>query len=196
MSVSKGKRFESNFKDSIDCYNDKNKHDKISYLRLYDPGHGFGGVSNPCDYVLYKYPSVFYLELKERKGDRINFSDCITDGQYEELVKQDKIKGCHGGVLFKFSDHDLCYYVPINKISRHAEEVTRGKNKGKLRWSYTLNGSKSMTPEMAEEEGIILVGEKKRVNWTYDVMSLLRKIHFSEVYHERRISNENEDNQE
>lgn len=169
--VAKGKRFESNFEKSLEVAG-KN----VSYLRLYDPGHGYGGVRNPCDFVVYNYPNIFYLELKEQKGDRINFSAAITENQFDELKRHSKKEGVIAGILFKFYEHDLVYFINIDLLDKVEDIVRKGKNKGSSRWSYQLRGEKSLTPELAEEYGVILVGEKKRVNWLYDVNAFLRKL--------------------
>lgn len=183
MSV-EGKRFERNFEGSVKAYNEEcakkgtTETEGVSLLRLYDPGHGFGGVSNICDYVVYSHPNVMYLELKSRKGNRVNFSEALTETQFEGLKEQAKVKGTIPGLLIKFDDFDEAYFIHIDLIEKHKEKVIRGKNKGKDRWSYQLNGEKSITPEMAEEVGILLMGNKKQVNWDYDIECLLRALKY------------------
>lgn len=177
-----GKRFEMNVEDSIVAFNEKCRKegdickDGISLLRLYDPGHGFGGVSNICDYVVYSKPHVIFLELKSTRGNRLNFSGAITDNQYKGLKEQAEIKGTIPGFLIKFDEYDVAYFLHINQLERHRETVIRGKNKGQDRWSYQLDGKKSITPDEAEDLCVALIGDKKQVNWDYDVECLIRAL--------------------
>lgn len=173
-----GKRFEKNFEDSVKEY--KKKHlqtsKDISYIRLYDPGHGFGGVSNICDYIVYSTPNIMFLELKSTKSNRLNLSNAITDTQYEGLKEQSSIKGTIPGFLIKFDSFDEAYFIHIDLLNRVQEQISRGKNKGDMRWSYQIDGEKSITPEKAEDIGIVLMGRKKQVNWDYDIGCLLRAL--------------------
>lgn len=174
--TARGKRFESNFENSLELHNEKFKDNQVAFLRLYDPGHGFSGVKNPCDYIVYKYPNIFYFELKEAQGNTINFSAAITENQFDKLKEVSKIEGVTAGVIFKFTDTEEAYFVHIDLLQKHPDIVKKGKNKGTFRWSYQLKGNKSLSPELALQYGVYLNGIKKRVNWEYHIGAFLERL--------------------
>ena len=68
------------------------KDDGYSFDRLYDQLSGYYMVSrNPCDFICYKYPYMYYIESKATHEDRFEFN-MITDTQYEKLLEKSKIK--------------------------------------------------------------------------------------------------------
>ena len=148
-----GKLFEKDFKDS--CLLEDTK---ISIDRLYDPVGGFKGVRNICDFICYKFPYEYYLELKSHKGKSFPISG-ITETQYDGLLLKQPIEGVTAGVIIKYSDYDVAYFVPIFKI------------RGLVRI-----GHKSISIEAAKALGVEMQGRKKRVTFQYDVLKLFNDI--------------------
>lgn len=75
--ASLAKNFEAKFKQ------DFSKLDGAVIDRLYDTTNGFKNINNPCDFIGYKFPNAFYLELKTTKGNTLPL-DRIT--QYDKLI--------------------------------------------------------------------------------------------------------------
>lgn len=75
-----GKTFEQEFKECVppDYY----------LYRLKDDTSGFYGVSNPCDYILFRSPYLFMVELKTHKGKSIPVEWCRDHGVKIEQKKK------------------------------------------------------------------------------------------------------------
>ena len=73
-----GKTFEQEFKECVppDYY----------LYRLKDDTSGFYGVSNPCDYILFRSPYLFLVELKTHKGKSIPIAK-IRPNQIQGMEK-------------------------------------------------------------------------------------------------------------
>lgn len=141
-----------NFEDSC-------KAQRIDVTRLYDPSAGYAGVKNICDFIVYEYPHIFYFEMKARKGKRINFN-VITDNQFNGLMEKTEYYGAIAGVIFKFTDFEnKAYFLDIRVIN-----------------ALKQAGVKSITPEDAAEEGVLLSGQRKRTNYDYDVQEFLNSV--------------------
>lgn len=74
-----GKTFEQEFKECVppDYY----------LYRLKDDTSGFYGVSNPCDYILFRSPYLFLVELKTHKGKSIPIAK-IRPNQIQGIDKK------------------------------------------------------------------------------------------------------------
>ena len=68
MPQNHGKKFEEKLKS------DFLKIDGVSKDRLYDPVGGFKGIKNICDYIVYMYPNIFYIECKSHEGNTFPIS--------------------------------------------------------------------------------------------------------------------------
>ena len=69
-----GKTFEQEFKECVppDYY----------LYRLKDDTSGFYGVSNPCDYILFRSPYLFLVELKTHRLHFFLLYVIVPIGQY------------------------------------------------------------------------------------------------------------------
>lgn len=147
-----GKNFEEDFRKSLKINNE------ISMLRLYDVVGGRAGIHYHCDFIVYKYPHEYHLELKSTKETRFNFN-YISEGQYTGLLEKSKVKGIYAGILINFRSVEKTYFVEINTI----------------RMLKNLD-VKSMSYTEAELYGVELAGTKKRVKFNYDIDKLLTEI--------------------
>lgn len=146
-----GKYFEDDFRKSI-------SNNEVGLQRLYDVTGGRSGLHYCSDFIAYKYPHEFYLELKSTKGCRMNFN-YISKGQYDGLLEKSQIVGLYAGVLINFREVEKTFFVEINTI-RALKEA----------------GCKSISYEDAKELGVELEGIKKKVKFIYNVDKLLSVI--------------------
>lgn len=79
-----GKRFEIRF------LKDFSKIENISIDRLKDPMGMYRNVKNICDFIAYKYPYIYYIETKSKKGNTYPLSSLT---QYDDLIEKKGIKG-------------------------------------------------------------------------------------------------------
>ena len=117
--ASLAKNFEAKFKE------DFSKIPESTIDRLYDTTNGFHGISNPCDFIGYVYPNIFYLEIKTTKGNTLPL-DRIT--QYDKLIKKSGIKGVRAGVIVWFYEKDKIIYVPISQVKKMKDDDKKSIN--------------------------------------------------------------------
>ena len=111
-----GKEFEKQFKDSVpkDVY----------ILRIPDSALGFNieastqrfSVKTPYDFVAFKKPNMFALELKSTSTTSISFkgkTPMIKEHQIKAL-RHAESKGVKAGFVFNFRKSNNTYYVPIS----------------------------------------------------------------------------------
>ena len=91
MALNKGKKFEARVKADFEKILDD-----ITVDRIYDTQNGLKNISNVCDFIVYKYPNIFYLEVKSHKGNTFPLQ-CLT--QYPKLIKKHGKKGVRAGVI-------------------------------------------------------------------------------------------------
>lgn len=114
MSDNKGKAFEAKFKkDFASSIKDG------SIDRIYDTVSGYKSIKNICDFIGYKYPNIFYLELKSHRKASLPF-DKIT--QYDKLVDKIGIPGVRAGVVLWLIDKDMVMYIPVSTIKKMKED--------------------------------------------------------------------------
>jgi len=152
MSGYSGKDFEKDFKESAGNYED------ISIDRFYDNVGGYAGIKNICDFVLYRHPLEYYMELKVHKGNALPFS-CITDYQWTGLMKKSNITGVRAGILIHFTDYEETYFVDIKLLQYLAE-----------------HGSKSLSIDWTRGKGYKVASRKRIKTFAYDVEDLLKGI--------------------
>lgn len=138
--MNRGKQFEQKF--ALDM---KKSFPNSLLIRLPDQQSGYRISSqNLCDFLFFRYPILYCIELKSHKGNTFPFT-CLP--QYEKLTAKVGIKGVRAGVVLWMIDHDLVLYVPISTI-------TKMKNDGK----------KSINVKDVDNYPIIKIpGVKKRV---------------------------------
>lgn len=120
MPMNYGKAFEQQFKkDTLtidDCF----------VYRLPDQQSGYYGTSsNPCDYIIFKKPNFFLIELKSIKGNTFNFAGLR---QYSKLKSIGSVDGLNKGVIIWFRDHDRIIYITINEISKMIKDNLKSIN--------------------------------------------------------------------
>ena len=99
--------------------------------RVPDQMSGFYGSSNICDFVVYHYPTQYYIECKVTHGNTFPLSR-ITDKQLYGLCDKSKIFGVVAGVIVWWIDKDVTKFIPI-------ETIMRMKESGKKSVSYAYD---------------------------------------------------------
>ena len=110
-----GKKFEKDWQDSVPI--------GIYIKRMPDPAIGFDVKNStqrfagkcPYDFVMYKQPFMYALEMKSTGTTSISFkgsSPMIKEHQIKELRKA-HANGVKAGFVFNFRKSENTYYVPI-----------------------------------------------------------------------------------
>lgn len=131
---------------------------RSTYLvyRLKDDNLGFANVKNPCDFILYRKPKIYLLELKSHKGKSIPFG-AIQSYQIELLYQFSIIDAVKAGFIFNFWDVNETYFVEVVSVYHFYHERERK--------SFSLNWVK--------ENGVALPQKLKRTRFKYELGSLL-----------------------
>ena len=158
MSINRGKQFERVIRDAFEKMHD------VSVDRLHDQTSGYKSSSaNPCDFIVYKKPHIYYLECKAIHGNTLNFKAHISKYQWEGLLEKSEIDGVVAGVICWWVDHDTTKFIPIQVLKTLAD-----------------NGFKSIRYDVDamcdREQTFTVLGEKKRVFFEYNMYDLLNKI--------------------
>lgn len=126
-------------------------------------------VRNLCDFILYKYPTLYLIELKSSKGKSIPFSN-IAEHQKEGLAEAGKIKGIKAGFIINMRDIEETYFIEAGVLKEYVDnnielfEVTEGKS-----------GRKSIPIEWLKENGTLIPQEIKITRYTYDITPLIEE---------------------
>ena len=122
-----GKTFEQEFKECVppDYY----------LYRLKDDTSGFYGVSNPCDYILFRSPYLFLVELKTHKGKSIPIAK-IRPNQIQGMEKATHYEGVYGGFLINFTQTEERKSIPVEWCRDHGVKIEQKKKR--VRYSYDL----------------------------------------------------------
>jgi len=123
---------------------------------LKDDSLGFANVKNPCDFILYKIPNIYLLELKSHKGKSIPFG-AIQHYQIELLHRYNQMDGVVAGFVFNFRDVNETYFV---------DAVTAYQ-------FYHVGERKSFSLEWTRGNGILIPQKLKRTRYQYDLCNLL-----------------------
>lgn len=125
--------------------------------RLPDPTAGYLGYRNPCDFLVYHYPYVYYIECKTTHSHRLPFTN-VTFNQRVGMLEASKVNGVVAGILCWFIPEDKTYFIPIQVYER-----------------LRLQGVKSLNLHKEEEmkDWIEISGQKKRVFFDYDLGSFI-----------------------
>lgn len=124
--------------------------------RLPDPTAGYLGYRNPCDFLIYHYPYVYYIECKTTHSHRLPFTN-VTFNQRVGMLEASKTKGVIAGLMVWFIPCDKTYFIPIQLYEK-----------------YRLEGIKSLNLNAQDtSEWIEIKGEKKRVFYNYDINSFV-----------------------
>lgn len=118
MNDDLGKRAE----DKITQWLDRPE-DGYCFDRIKDQMSGFYGSSNICDFTLYKYPNMYYIESKATWSNRFDYS-MLTDKQKNGLREKSKIAHVKGLVIVLFASHKRAFIFEIDDIF---EEIHQGR---------------------------------------------------------------------
>lgn len=155
-----GKVFEQDFQKSIpkDVY----------CLRIKDPilrsreesGSYVFGSKNPFDFIIFKTPRMYALELKSTGGTSVSFSGTdpmIKQHQIEALQKAEPYFELVPGFLIEFRRTHTVYFVHINAF---------------MAWSSETQ-AKSINEKTASMIGRVIPSWKVRTRMHYDLSPLL-----------------------
>lgn len=167
-----GKRFEANFRDSIPSY--------ALLIRLPDPPQAFSqsslsrfSVKNPCDFILFdtKNRTLIPIELKTTKNKSMSFEDVNVKEQQSKMIHAHQIVGLTkfaqydnvvSGFLFDFRDEkndcERCYFQKIEDFNEMVGNIDK-KSFNEI--------------DLIMYKAIKVNGEKKRVNYRWDIENLL-----------------------
>nr|DAZ41340.1 MAG TPA: penicillin-binding protein-related factor A [Caudoviricetes sp.] len=182
-----GKVFEDNFKDSAEKQN-------LLYERFPDSnkfgqnrnkfGQNNGGairftLNSPCDCFLFDSYSLFYVELKATKNTSISFNQ----PSYEDTKKKVMIKPHQVRSLLKRTNFDNVYAMLVLDYADRTNskgETTEGGTYAIpivdfVEWTRYC-GKKSINKDDAEQIGIKVDRRKKKVNYEYDIVGMLKTI--------------------
>jgi penicillin-binding protein-related factor A (putative recombinase) len=97
----------------------------------------------------------------------------IKQHQIDALLEATQYEFVYAGLLFNFRTADnATYFVPIQSFVEYQKVVA-----GEFNREYKSKLNKSSIPiGIADEIGLKLKAEKKRVHYRYDVIDLVRKI--------------------
>ena len=177
MANNYGKRFESNFRDSciqqgylVERFQDSNKFGTGQGTRF--------TMTSPCDFLIFDGNYLFYIELKSSLTGSISFNNppdaktektvSIKPHQIKALLQRNKYANVVCGLVLDFADRKLkhgtveggCYFIEIDTF-----------------YDWVISCEKnSINKEDAERIGIEVPREKKKVNYSYDIDTMIEQI--------------------
>ena len=153
--MNEGKKFEEDFKKSMDKYN-------IWNYRLRDSSGSWSNSNgsrftpkNICDYIAYNNGGLYLLELKSHKGTSLPYT-AISDYQLKGLSNID-YPGIKAYFIINMRDKEKTYAIEAQKIKKYIETSER----------------KSIPISFMDDEGVEIKGIKKRSRYEYDGGKLL-----------------------
>lgn len=139
VTDSLGKQAEQRIKEWLD-----RPEEGYCFDRIPDQMTGFYGSSNICDFILYKYPYIYYIESKATWEDRFNFS-MLTQKQHDGLFEKSKIPGVFGYVIVLFASYRRSFLIPIESIVKLEEEGKHSLNIQKIdKWNIEFQEIKTI----------------------------------------------------
>lgn len=154
MAKGTGKKWEENFVEQ--CVSQK-----IEITRLHDVFQGTKSITNHCDYIVYKFPFVFHLELKSTGTGTFPLTN-LSVNQYNGLMSRDNTMGVVCGLLIQYRKFEKIYFIPI-------KELARFKKTG-------VKSIKFKDIERGDIKAIELPSKIKRTNYDLDLTNFLIKI--------------------
>lgn len=149
MTANPGKKFETDFKNSIP--------DGVFVHRLKTRQTQFKGDNEIADFLVYKEPRLHVFELKTTKEKRLPF-DMLRPNQIVGIRKALTTPGVLGGFVIQFRDPYSHWLVPVSVIDDYIE---RGKKSIPIKEFYEH-------PDIIE-----IPFTKKRVTCILDMMSII-----------------------
>lgn len=172
--MNKGKIFENDLKDSA-------KEQELFILRIHDTSLSWikekqaaFTPKNPCDFLIYRKPYLFFIEAKSTKSVSMGFeidplagdNAMIKAHQIKSLTEMCKIDGIFCGLVLNFRDEEnldnnITYYLPIENFNEFVNETTK-KSINKL--------------DVATHEAVKVKQQRKRTHFRYDINQMLDDI--------------------
>lgn len=161
MATNPGKKFENDFKNSIDT-------DKIFLHRFKDGTTGTVNGQmirfknkNLCDFLLFKDGQLVLVELKSFLGKSMSFSNIksTVDEQQTFLYNlrlEAKKKNVKAYMILNFRDLSETYAIDIHNFDEF----------------YKMTSMKSISIDEARQLGKQLFQQKKRTSYRYEINSL------------------------
>lgn len=115
-AVTLGKKAEGKVREWLDL--PESGHD---FNRIPDQLSGFYGSKNICDFYMYKYPYMYYIESKASYNDNMQFS-MITEYQRTEMFKRSKIFGVRSIVVFLYATYKRAFILDIRDIQHQLDD--------------------------------------------------------------------------
>lgn len=147
ISDNLGKKAENKIKGWLD-----RPEDGYCFDRLKDQMTGFYGSKNICDFTLYKYPYMYYIESKATWADRFDFSAISgfntpkdESCQYGGLLSKSKIEGVYGVVIILFASHKRAFWLDVRDIDKLKESGKKSLNIKKIdKWGIPIKEIKTI----------------------------------------------------
>lgn len=136
--MNKGKQFENVIRNSFESVPD------TSVIRLPDPVQGYLGYRNICDFIVYHYPTQYFIECKSVSGDRFPFAN-ITDNQWKGMLQMSKLKGVRAGIICWFINRDVTLFIDIRLLQELRDSDCKSIRYDDYRYNnmvYKLDGKK------------------------------------------------------
>lgn len=124
---------------------------------------GYKNINNPCDFIIYRFPNILYLECKSKNDNTLNFKSDIRSNQWEELYNYSKINGVNAGIICWFIKQDKTVYLPIEYLHYLQEQGYK---------SFNIIKDINKIPLYEIE------GNKKRVFYQYNLEKFLNEISY------------------
>lgn len=110
MALNLGKSFEQQFKKDVQTIA------QCFVYRLPDQQSGYFGTSaNPCDFLVFRQPYFYLVEVKSIQGNTFNFANLR---QYSKLKSIKCVNGMFKYVVIWFRDHDRIIAIQIDEITK------------------------------------------------------------------------------
>ena len=112
----------------------------------------------------YRSPYLFLVELKTHKGKSIPIAK-IRPNQIQGMEKATHYEGVYGGFLINFRELEETYYITVQDVIQFTQTEER----------------KSIPVEWCRDHGVKIEQKKKRVRYSYDLESWLRRYYGKSV---------------
>ena len=170
----KGKKFERNFRDSaidqgvlIVRLNDTN----LSFIPGKEENSRFT-ADNPCDFILYEKPNIYFLELKSTEYSSISIQRLPT-GPKDKMIKAHQINSL---TQFSLCDGAICGFIFNFREKDSYEETTYFLNIKDFNTFLCESDKKSINKlDIVQYGGIVLKQVLKRTQYTYNVKDFINR---------------------
>lgn len=125
---------------------------------------GYSGVNNPCDFIIYRYPNILFLECKAVHGNTLNFKSDIKKNQWDKLLKYSEVEGVNAGIVCWYIDWDITVFLPIEYLQYLKEQDYK---------SFNIKKDINKIPR------VILDGKKQRIFFDYNLKKFLEEISYA-----------------